>query len=123
MGTSTARHRGAAYNYGTAFKMDGAGTLTTLHSFAGKDGANPYAGLIQASDGSFYGTTYGGGASNVGTVFKVDPVGTLTTPHSFTGTDGTRPHGLIQASDGSFYGTTSYGGVSWDGTSYSGYGT
>src|SRR5207249_1546707 len=89
--------------------------LTALHSFTGSDGTSP-AGLIQASDGSFYGTTYGGGASNVGTVFKVDPVGTLTTPHSFTGTDGTRPHGLIQASDGSFYGTTSSGGASGYGT-------
>jgi uncharacterized repeat protein (TIGR03803 family) len=45
--------------------------LTTLHSFNGNDGANPLAGLVQGSDGSFYGTTYGGGAGGAGTVFRL----------------------------------------------------
>ena len=45
--------------------------LTTLHSFDGSDGANPSAGLIQATDGNFYGTTYYGGANNDGTVFRL----------------------------------------------------
>src|SRR5438552_4823758 len=48
---------GGASGYGTVFRVDAAGTVTTLHSFAGSDGRNPVAGLIQASDGSFYGTT------------------------------------------------------------------
>ena len=42
--------------------------LTTLHSFDGADGAGgdniPSAGLVQASDGNFYGTTPQGGASD-----------------------------------------------------------
>jgi uncharacterized repeat protein (TIGR03803 family) len=67
--------------------------LTTLHSFAGypSDGANPYAGLVQGSDGNFYGTTYWGGAHNncyaytCGTVFKITPSGALSTLHSFAG--------------------------------------
>src|SRR6266571_1076014 len=80
-------------------------------------GTNPYAGLIQASDGNFYGTTLYGGASGYGTVFKVDAAGTLTTLHSFNQSDGANPYaGLIQASDGTFYGTTSQGGVSGYGT-------
>ncbi len=42
------------------------------------------AGLIQASDGNFYGTTKEGGAKQyAGTVFKITPSGTLTTLYSF----------------------------------------
>jgi hypothetical protein len=40
--------------------MDGAGTLTTLHTLTYGAGSYPWAGLIQASDGSFYDTTRGG---------------------------------------------------------------
>ena len=47
------------------------GTLTTLHSFDGTDGANPYAGLVQATNGSFYETTYAGGANSYGTIFSL----------------------------------------------------
>lgn len=56
---------------GTIFKMSPNGTLTTLHSFNGLDGATPYAGLMQASDGFFYGTTVDGGIYGYGTVFRV----------------------------------------------------
>ena len=100
-------------------------TLTTLHNFAGypSDGANPYAGLIQARDGNFYGTTTVGGANggcafgSCGTVFKITPSGTLTTLHSFNGSDGETPEGgLVQATDGRFYGTTFYGGTGLQGT-------
>ena len=44
--------------YGTVFKISANGALTSLYSFTGgNDGANPYAGLVQGSDGYFYGTT------------------------------------------------------------------
>jgi hypothetical protein len=49
---------------GTVFELslNGAlGTLTILHSFDGlNDGSQPYAGLIQGGDGSFYETTVSG---------------------------------------------------------------
>ena len=69
-------------------------------------------GVIQASDGNFYGTTTFGGSANFGTIFKLTPTGTITTLVNFTGPNGTYPIGaLIQASDGNLYGTTSGGGA------------
>jgi len=92
-------------------------TFTTLHAFEGKDdGAVPVAGLVQATNGDFYGTTIYGGANNDGTVFKITPSGTLTMLYSFCAQsgcpDGWQPSaGLVQAASGEFYGTTSNGGV------------
>jgi uncharacterized repeat protein (TIGR03803 family) len=45
----------ATLGCGTVFKSTTGGTLTTLHNFDGADGANPFAGLVQATDGNFYG--------------------------------------------------------------------
>ena len=106
---------------GTVFKVTPTGTLTTLYNFCSQtncaDGADPYAVLVQGTDGNFYGTTEVGGANNIGTVFKVTPAGTLTTLYSFCSqtncADGEAPEGgLVQGNDGNFYGTTSEGGNS-----------
>jgi uncharacterized repeat protein (TIGR03803 family) len=102
---------------GTVFKMTPSGTLTTLHNFDYTDGYVSRSGLIQATDGNFYGTTNGGGANQYGTVFKITPTGTLTSLYSFCSqlgcTDGDAPYaGLVQATDGNFYGTTTLGGGS-----------
>jgi uncharacterized repeat protein (TIGR03803 family) len=111
---------GGANGQGTVFKITPSGTLTTLYSFCSQsgctDGDDPYAGLVQAADGNFYGTTVSGGANNDGTVFKITPSGTLTTLYSFCSqsgcTDGDQPYaGLVQGTDGNLYGTTYYGGA------------
>jgi len=99
---------------GTVFEITPGGVLTTLHTFDLTDGSGPYAALIQATDGNFYGTTAGGGAKEFGTVFKMTPSGTLTTLYSFSGQDGQFPAaGLVQGSDGNFYGTTAEGGLGY----------
>lgn len=114
---------GGAFNEpygGTVFKITLDGTLTTLHSFgSGDDGNNVFAGLIQATDGSFYGETSLGGANDGGTVFKITADGSLTTIYSFVFciqnncTSGWGPEGtLVQGSDGNFYGPTAGGGSS-----------
>ena len=56
---------------GTVFKMTTNGTLTTLVSFNGTNGAVPVAALTLGIDGNFYGTTEGGGSSDTGTVFRL----------------------------------------------------
>jgi uncharacterized repeat protein (TIGR03803 family) len=119
---------GGANGGGTVFKIDPRGRpgvfphfkLTVLHSFSNRDGARPLAGLVRATDGSFYGTTYQGGPADSGTVFKIAPDGTLTTLHSFDGTDGAEPYGaaLVLGTDGNFYGTTYEGGANGYGTAF-----
>ena len=106
---------GGTSGFGTEFKVTPAGVFTLLHSFtgtAGLDGAIPLAGLIQATDGNFYGTTADGGLYGYGTVFKMNAAGTVTLLYSFNFIDGDSPEAsLIQATDGNFYGTIYSGGT------------
>jgi|HubBroStandDraft_1064217.scaffolds.fasta_scaffold06163_4 uncharacterized repeat protein (TIGR03803 family) len=92
-------------------------TLSTLVTFNGADGANPYfEPLVQGINGSLYGTTLYGGSGS-GTVFNITTQGTLTTLLSFDSTDGSQPQaGLLLAANGTFYGTTSAGGANGDGS-------
>lgn len=130
------------YSGGTVFKISQSGELTTLYSFCSQvneygvclDGAWPY-GLVQGTDGNFYGITSQGGSAGqglncynpygnlygCGTVFKITPTGKLTTLYSFCPVlnsnqvcpDGESPlTSLVQAGDGGFYGTTPVGGNS-----------
>jgi len=57
---------------GRAFNAN-ARTETILHTFGSfaRDGESPAAGLVQGSDGNFYGTTHDGGSNSVGLVFKL----------------------------------------------------
>src|ERR1039458_3147774 len=104
----------------------GAG-VTTLHSFQVFPNGEHPSGLVQGSDGNFYGTTENGGATNYdaqtynfgyGTVFKISTNGVQTSLYSFTGgTDGANPSaGLVQGSDGYLYGTTAQAGTNGGGT-------
>jgi uncharacterized repeat protein (TIGR03803 family) len=118
-GAATNQYGAGIAGFGTVFRISTNGALTTLYLFTGgNDGGFPYAGLVQGSDGSFYGTTYTGGTNNAGTVFQISSNGTLTSLYSFTGgNDGGAPQAeLVQGSDGSFYGTTYGGGLAGAGT-------
>jgi uncharacterized repeat protein (TIGR03803 family) len=57
------------------FQITTDGTLTTLHSFCSHtscpDGSEPIAGLVQDTNGAFYGTTVSGGANGDGEVFAL----------------------------------------------------
>jgi uncharacterized repeat protein (TIGR03803 family) len=90
-------------------------TFTTLHSFDGTDGNKSFGGLVQATNGNLYGTTYYGGTKDSGEVFEITPGGTLTTLYSLCSksgcTDGEYTYATpVQGTDGNFYGTTYLGG-------------
>ena len=107
-------YEGGTYDFGVVFKINKNGTgFTTLHHFHGVEGARPYAGVVEGSDGALYGTTYYGGRNGDGAVFKVNRDGTgFSRLHDFEGEDGSQPTGgFIEGFDGTLYGTTQYGGV------------
>jgi uncharacterized repeat protein (TIGR03803 family) len=118
-------YSGGTNSVGTVFKIIPFG-ITNLVSFnyngsnVKGSGAHPYAGLVEGSDGNFYGTTQYGGTNDAGTVFQITFNGRLTTLYSFTGgSDGAYPEAaLVQGVDGNFYGTTTEGGWNNAGTVY-----
>src|SRR6266436_6643327 len=92
-------------------------TFTTLHSFAGSDGAYPFAGLL-LSGTTLFGTTQRGGSFGRGTVFALNVDGTdFTNVYNFTGgLDGDSPAASLILSGNTLYGTTTGGGSSGNGT-------
>jgi uncharacterized repeat protein (TIGR03803 family) len=107
---------------GTIFRLtpnQGSWKESVLYNFrGGRDGANPYAGLVFDHAGALYGTTVNGGISSVGTVFQLAPASggkwKESVLHSFApgGTDGFYPFdGVILDAAGNAYGTTQFGGA------------
>jgi uncharacterized repeat protein (TIGR03803 family) len=60
---------------GTVFKISTNGVLTTLYTFTVESGGYSPGGLVQGSDGNFYGTTEDGGTYGDGTVFQISTNG------------------------------------------------
>jgi uncharacterized repeat protein (TIGR03803 family) len=107
----TTYNGGNSSSAGTIFKISKGGTLTTLYSFCSQpnctDGQGPVGKLVQATNGTIYGTTVGGGANDIckdlqggscGTVFSLDVglgpfvktepgFGKVGTPVTILGTD------------------------------------
>jgi uncharacterized repeat protein (TIGR03803 family) len=112
---------GGANNCGTIFKVATSGTLLWSYSFpcGSPGGAYPTAGLVQASDGNFYGTTdAGGNPLGFGTIFKLSQSGNVSNLYVFKSLpDGGNPiGGLLEATDGNLYGATLGGGEFNEGT-------
>ncbi len=113
---------------GGIFRRDAKGKVSLLYAFrGGRDGANPYAGLIFDQAGNLYGAAFAGGTAGgcaasgtqgCGTLFKLDAAGELHVLHVFTGgSDGANPYSaLIRDSSGNLYGTASSGGSNNFGT-------
>jgi uncharacterized repeat protein (TIGR03803 family) len=106
---------GGTDGYGVIFRITPAGKLTVLHNMnLSTDGSAPFAGLVQATNGNFYGANSDGGANGDGTVFEIAPQGTkfvFSVVHNFDQTDGQTPYTtLVQHTNGLLYGTTQQGG-------------
>jgi uncharacterized repeat protein (TIGR03803 family) len=101
------------YGCGTVFRVTPGGAVTTLYAFSCSqsgcaDGYFPRAGLIQARNGDFYGTTFA-------SIFKITPSGAATGLYLACSSYGycpgtTDPWGPVQATNGDLYGTTYFGG-------------
>jgi uncharacterized repeat protein (TIGR03803 family) len=90
---------GGTHNRGTVFRIGTTGGHTVLHSFADDATGSPRDGVVQGSDGNFYGLAER-------SVYKMDASGNLTTLHTFTPAEGGSPSGpLVEGTDGSLYGT------------------
>ena len=104
------------YYCGSVFQVTPDGTLTSLHGFDISDGDEPTGGVIQSTNGKFYGTTYFGGEGSAGcgefcgTVFSISMgLGPFVETNPQAGKTGTK----IGILGNDLTGTT---GVSFNGT-------
>jgi len=106
------------FQSGTLFRLTLAGGYTVLHALSPQaDGQYLDAGLVEGSDGWFYGAAYQGGEIGWGTLFRISPAGAFQVIHQFDHANGGAPRAsLIFGADGLLYGTTEYGGPFDDGT-------
>lgn len=69
---------------------------------------NPYScGMIQASDGQFYGVAGGGGSANQRSLFTMDLTGNVSAVYYFNGTSYDCSGPLLEAADGDLYSVSS----------------
>ena len=89
--------KGGVNGYGSIYKMTPAGALTIIHSF-NEDGfgLQPLAGLVQATDGKFYGASASLGG--FGVIFQITSSGTYAVLVSLTNVAGKFPGANPQVS-------------------------
>jgi uncharacterized repeat protein (TIGR03803 family) len=116
--------QGGSYGYGTVYEIAaGTNTITTLASFNGANGRQPFANLVLDTHGNLFGVTqYGGayGSNNNGlgdgTVFEVAAnSNTITTIDSFNNANGYIPTNLVIDGHDNLFGTTYLGGANSQG--------
>lgn len=93
-----------------AFRLTTNGDFTILHTFSSGTGVSPFGGLLEVSNGLFYGTTYIGGLNGPGTVFQLTTNGDYSVLLNFDSrwSKNSFPEtGLTKGPDGNFYGITS----------------
>ena len=114
--------QGGSGGYGAVYKVTPSGVLTYIFSFRGVDllGHNPVAGLVEATDGKFYGGTPGflSGVGNPrGMLFQLTPGGNYAVVHNFPAE--APSNSLFQHTNGTLYGANYEGGSKLRGDLYS----
>jgi uncharacterized repeat protein (TIGR03803 family) len=110
---------------GVIFKLTTSGKLTLLHQFdsrSGNDGDTPFAGLVAASDGNFYGAALGpnSGLYANGDIFSVSSGGSYSPLYAFDSTHGSLEQATpMQHTNGKIYGVATRGGSAQGGVLYS----
>jgi len=119
-------YAGGSHDRGVVFELTPSGAVTVLHNFGDlpHDGYGPQAGLVQATDGNFYGVTYSGGtggcSGGCGVIFQITAAGDYSILYNFDGAHGEYPTSTpMQHTNGKIYGLASAGGTSDDGVVYS----
>jgi len=109
--------KGGSGGFGVVYKMTPAGVVTDLRAFNEDDGLgiSPWAGLVQATDGTFYGVAGTNFPPGAGLLFQITSTGTYTVLFNFTNLSGTYPGqgplvSLFQNTNGILYGDTDGGG-------------
>jgi len=113
---------GGTSSGGVVFQMSTAGKTVVLVNFDTMheaNGATPFAGVVQGSDGFLYGVASVGGANGLGTLFKVKTNGTgFAVLHDFATATGDSPLSTpLLHTNGKIYGLAFHGG------SHTSYGT
>jgi len=118
----TTQMGGAKRVGGAIYKMTPAGGLTDIFSFNSRfrDPKYPYAGLVQATDGKFYGATTFGGMIGWGALFQATSNDNFKDVYDFDLKTGADPQvSLFQHTNGTLYGDTEAGGTKGNGVLYS----
>ncbi|MBZ5570946.1 MAG: hypothetical protein LAO09_03595 [Acidobacteriia bacterium] len=112
---------GGGIGGGVVFKITPAGKLTVLHDInGGSEGAEPDAGLVQASDQNLYGGNSSGDLANQGDLFRISLGGSYSVVHDFDASNGGEPDVTpFQHTNGILYGDARNGGSGNRGVFYS----
>ncbi len=107
---------GGTTGNGAIVKVTPTGTITAIYRFAGGPQGSEPQGLVEATDGNFYGVLNQGGVSGGGSIYRVTPAGVFTKLHDFYVASGYYPEGSpMQHTTGKLYGFAYSGGANNDG--------
>lgn len=105
---------GGQYNAGVIFKVTKSGVYSIVRSFSSSaDGGSPAGGLLQDTDGTFYGITRSGGSKSGGTIYKLTTANAYSVVHplDYNNEGHSSSAALVKGNDGSLYAMATYGGA------------